>query len=86
MAQRASENTVEFEYAGKIFVADAKAANSWSIAKAFSAANDGAQLFGAFDKLFCGKADEYAEMLDDDLQDMALLANAAFEAAKAKNS
>ena len=83
----ARKNTIEFEYAGKTFEADATAANSWKVVKALGGgANSGGQLFEALDKLFFGKSDEYAEMLNDDFQDMALLAGAAIEAANAKNS
>lgn len=78
------KDIVEFDFAGKSFEADAKAAVSWSVIKGM--VTGGREMFDAFDRLFAGKSDEYAEALNDDMEEMARLASAAIEAAKGKNS
>lgn len=78
------KDIVAFKFAGKEFEADSQAAVSWSVIKGM--VTGGREMFAAFDRLFAGKADEYAEDLGDDMEEMARLASAAIEAAKGKNS
>ena len=80
----AEQKTVTFEYAGKTFEADAKAATSWKVIKGLN--SGGPAMFDAFDELFQGRADEYADALGGDFRDMGELAGKAIEAAGAKNS
>lgn len=73
----------EFEFDGAAYRADRKATKSWKVVKGM--ASGGPAMFEAFEELFCGRSDEYAEALGDDIMKMAELANAAFEAAGSKN-
>ena len=79
----AQGNVIKFEYEGNEYEADSAATKSWRVAKGM--VSGGPAMFEAFDALFCGRSDEYAERLGDDLMKMAELANAAIEAAGTKN-
>lgn len=80
MAQKSS---FTFEYEGNEYEVDRNAAKSWTVIKGLS--TGGPAMFAAFDRLFCGRSDEYAAALDDDLMKVAELANAAIEEAGSKN-
>lgn len=73
----------EFEFEGSTYEADRIATKSWKVVKGM--VSGGPAMFDAFDALFCGRSDEYAELMGDDLMRMAELANAAIEAADSKN-
>lgn len=73
----------EFEFEGSAYEADRRAARSWRFAKGMVSGGRG--MFEAFDALFCGRSDEYAETLGDDMERMGQLAAAAIEAAGSKN-
>lgn len=79
----AQSKTFEFEFEGATYSADRHAVRSWRVSKAM--VSGGPSMFQAFDELFCGKADEYAEALGDDLAKMGELAKAAIEAGGSKN-
>lgn len=73
----------EFEFDGRKWEADRDATRSWKVVKGLT--TGGTAMFAAFDALFCGRSDEYAEALGDDIMKVAELANAAIEAAGSKN-
>lgn len=76
--------TQPIEYAGEVFEYVPTAGRSWKVIKGIT--NGGKPMFDAFDVLFNGKSDEYAEILGDDLEEMAQLAAKAIEASGSKNS
>lgn len=80
MAQKSS---FTFEFEGNEYEIDRNATKSWTVIKGLSVG--GASMFEAFDRLFCGHSDEYAETLGDDLMKVAELANSAIEEAGSKN-
>lgn len=80
----AGKKTVTVEFAGSEFEADSAAARSWKVIKGIT--TGGMAMFDAFDVLFLGRADEYAEILNDDFEDMANLAGLCISEAGAKNS
>lgn len=79
----AKKETITVEFAGMEFQADAAACRSWSVIRGIS--NGGLAMFDAFDRMFEGRADEYAEKLADDFADMANLAARCIEEAGSKN-
>lgn len=66
----------KIEFEGNKYEYDPSALKKYSVIKALSGTSDPAGFFAAFDKVFKGKADEYAERLDDSLEKMAELLNA----------
>jgi hypothetical protein len=64
------------QFEGKTFKYDERAPKRWSIQKALAiGAEDPKGFYGALDKIFAGRSDEYAEMLDDDADKMLELLN-----------
>lgn len=80
MAQKSS---FAFEFEGGEYEIDRNATKSWKVVKGLT--SGGPAMFEAFDTLFCGRSDEYAEALGDDIMKVAELANAAIESAGSKN-
>lgn len=69
------------------FVADYDELTSYRTNKQFAnAANDTAGMFSAFERVFAGRDEEYVERVGGSVSDVYTLMEAAFEAAKAKNS
>ena len=78
--------TVQFD--GQTFEYDERAPKRWSVQKALALGeSDPAGFYGALDKIFAGRSDEYAERLGDDSERMLALLDAVSKAvgAKAKN-
>lgn len=78
----------KIEFEGTKFEYDASALRKYTVLKALSGSGAPQDMFTAFDKVFKGKADDYAEKLDDSLEKMAELLNAIVEkeGGEAKNS
>lgn len=79
-------NTVQFE--GEAYEYDERAPRRWSVQKALALGeSDPAGFYGALDRIFAGRSDEYAERLGDDSERMLGLLDAVSKAvgAKAKN-
>lgn len=70
----------KIEYKGHTFEYDPKFTHSYKTMKALSTAveNPG-RLFNALDNIFLDRADEYAELLDDDVNEIIGLVNAIAE-------
>lgn len=77
----------KIEFEGAKFEYDASALKKYSVIKAISGTGTPQEFFAAFDKVFKGKADEYADKLDDSFERMAGLLNAIVlkEGGEAKN-
>ena len=78
--------TVQFE--GEAYEYDERAPKRWSVQKALALGeSDPAGFYGALDKIFAGRSDEYAKRLGDDSERMLGLLDAVSAAvgAKAKN-
>lgn len=78
--------TVQFE--GSTFEYDERAPKRWSVQKALALGeSDPKGFYGALDKIFCGRSDEYAERLGDDSERMLALLDLVSKAvgAQAKN-
>ena len=76
-------STIEFN--GKKIKYDPKAIRKWSVQRGL--VTPGAETFASYDAILCGKADEVAELLGDDLQQMVdlMLAISEKESGEAKN-
>jgi hypothetical protein len=78
--------TVQFD--GQTFEYDERAPKRWSVQKALALGeSDPAGFYGALDKIFAGRSDEYAERLGDESERMLALLDVISKAvgAKAKN-
>lgn len=78
--------TVQFD--GQTFEYDERAPKRWSVQKALALGeSDPAGFYGALDKIFAGRSDEYAERLGDESDRMLALLDVISKAvgAKAKN-
>jgi hypothetical protein len=78
--------TVQFD--GQTFEYDERAPKRWSVQKALAMGeSDPAGFYGALDKIFAGRSDEYAERLGDESERMLALLDVISKAvgAKAKN-
>lgn len=78
---------MQIEYKGHTFEYAPESLKSYKVMKALTnAQKEPARLFDALDIIFDGKADEYAEILGDDLEEMVSLVNAIAESStQAKN-
>lgn len=77
---------VKFEFQGKEYEADERAAHDYRIIKAVATAKTNpAALFDAFERMFMGKDELYAEQVGGTIEAMTELFGAALEAADAKN-
>lgn len=66
------KHTVKFE--GQTVEYDAHAIKKWSVQRGIAeAATNPAGAFAAYDKILLGKANEVAELLDDDMEAMGKL-------------
>ena len=80
-------DTIEFEYEGPAFEADARELRSYRNSKAIAnSSNDPGGYFAALERIFAGRDEEYAERLGGGADTVANLYVAAAEAAGAKNS
>lgn len=71
-------NIIKIEFEGKTFDVDADAFNSYSVAKWIALAGERIDCaFKAFEAIFSGRDEEYADMLDNDVDKMGELLNAA---------
>lgn len=76
---------VKFKFEGKSYECNPNAANNYKILKKFAQTEKNpAGLFEAYEFIFDGKDEEYAEGLGYDLEKMSKLAEAALEAAGSK--
>jgi hypothetical protein len=76
------------QYDGMTFEYDERAPKRYSVQKALALGeSDPAGFYGALDRIFAGRSDEYAERLGDDSERMLALLDAVSKAvgAKAKN-
>ena len=75
--------TVQFD--GQTFEYDERAPKRWSVQKALALGeSDPAGFYGALDKIFAGRSDEYAERLGDESERMLALLDVISKAVGAK--
>lgn len=78
---------IDFEFEGNTYQADASVMKDYRVMKGVACvATNPAGFFAAYELIFAGKDEEYAEMLGGSVAKMGELSTAAFEAAGAKNS
>lgn len=65
--------TAKIEYKGNVYAYDPTALKSYTVIKAVSNPNNPEKFFSAFERIFCGKDMEVAEMLGDSLEEMSNL-------------
>lgn len=77
--------TIEFR--GEEFEYDVKPLKSWKFQRALARMDEESKIFESADAILCGRADEAAERLDDDIEAMGelLAAIAEKEGAQVKN-
>lgn len=86
MTKKTDVKTVAFSFEGKDFECDPAACHSYKLLKAIARAEtDPARYFSALEHIFCGRDEEYAEMLGGGQEAVDRLLAAAFEAVGAKN-
>lgn len=68
----------EIEFEGQTFVYDEKCVNSYKWQKAATSGNL-QKVFSCFDRLFAGRDEEYADLLDDDIDKMQELITKCIE-------
>jgi len=77
-------NTIKVEFEGKTFDVDTDAFKSYTVAKWIALAGERADCaFKAFEAIFSGRDEEYADMLGNDVDKMGELLNAALIAVAA---
>lgn len=80
-------NEVRFEVDGIEMAADYDKLTSYKVNKAFArSASNPAGMFDAYESVFAGRDEEYVDALGGTVDCMGRIMQAAFEAAKAKNS
>lgn len=78
---------ITFELDDKKYIADLDELKSYKTSKQFAQGESNPSgMFDAMSRIFLGKDEEYIEGLGGGVDDMGRLCNAAFEAAKLKNS